>query len=155
MLNENDRLPNLELETDCQGKINLEDYLGKNFVIYFYPKDNTPGCTLEAKDFSDYYEKFKELNCEIIGISRDDMKKHKKFKNDYSLAHVLGTASGDSFFQSFGVLSEKSMFGMKYMGIDRSTFLIDSKGIIRKIWRNVKVLNHAEEVYQKLKLISS
>jgi len=155
MLHENDHLPDLELDTDCHGKILLKDYLGKYLVLYFYPKDDTPGCTLEAKDFSKLYEEFKALNCEVIGISRDNLNKHKKFKDKYSLSHVLGTADDEKFYQSFGALSEKSMFGVKYIGLDRSTFLINPQGMIIKIWYKVKVLGHAEEVYQVLKSLNN
>ena len=155
MIKEGDKLPELEIETDCKGKLKLSDYLGKNLVIYFYPKDKTPGCTLEAITFSGLYQKFAEQNCEIIGISRDSIESHQKFKDMFNLEHVLAMSASTQFYEAFGVLTEKSMFGTKYIGIERSTFLIDTKGILRKAWRKVKVFGHADKVYNELLKINS
>ena len=155
MLKEGDNLPELEFETDCRGKLKLSDYLGKNIVIYFYPKDKTPGCTLEAIAFSGLYQKFAEQNCEIIGISRDTIISHQKFKEMFNLEHVLAMSASEDLYNAFGVLAEKSMFGAKYIGIERSTFLIDEKGVLRKAWRKVKVLGHAEKVYKELVKLNS
>ncbi len=154
MLIEGSTLPNIDFATDCNGVVNFKKYIGKFLVVYFYPKDDTSGCTLEAKDFTELYAKFKEVGCEVIGISKDDINKHKKFREKYSLLPILGSAAETTMLEEFGVWKEKSMYGKKYMGIERSTFLIDKEGIIVKVWRNVKVPGHANDVFESLKQIS-
>ena len=156
MLKENDQIPEFEIAGDCAGNIiKSSDFLGKSLVIFFYPKDNTPGCTLEAKNFTEYYDDFKALDCEIVGISRDSMKQHKKFKETHSLLPILGSDPDNITLGVFGVWKEKSMIGVKYMGIERSTFLIDKTGKIRKIWRGVKIAGHVEEVFATLEKMDS
>ena len=155
MIKEGDEILGLKISSDCRGEIDLSALKGKNFVLYFYPKDNTPGCSLEAKAFSGLYKKFAEQNCEVIGVSNDTIVSHKKFKKLFELEHVLATPQDDNFLKLFNVLQEKSMFGKKYFGIERSTFLVDSKGIVRKIWRKVKIFGHAQEVLNELAKLNS
>ena len=133
------------------GPIALKDLLGSHTVLYFYPKDDTPGCTKEACAFRDNLPKFKEINAKIYGVSKDDSKSHDKFVKKYELPFTLISDSDGSICDSFGVWGEKSMYGKKYMGIERATYLIDKNGIIRNIWRNVKVDDHAEDVLNSVK----
>ena len=125
--------------------------MGKNIVIYFYPKDDTPGCTIEAKDFSCAIEQFENLNTVVIGISRDPVKKHEKFKAKYELKHILLADVEGQVCNKFGCWVEKSMYGKKYMGVARRTFLVDTKGIIIKIWPDVKIAGHIEDVIKSIK----
>jgi len=138
--------PDFTVPTDGNGTITLSALQGKNIVLYFYPKDDTPGCTIEAKDFSEAEEAFTQQNTVILGISKDNVKSHDKFKEKYCLPFPLLSDSDGSICDAYGTWIEKSMYGKKYMGIDRATFLIDQKGIIRQIWRKVSVTNHVKEV---------
>ncbi|MFT6220406.1 MAG: peroxiredoxin Q/BCP [Lentimonas sp.] len=131
---------------DDGSNIDLSELRGKNVVLYFYPKDDTPGCTIEAQDFTRNIEKFVELNSVILGISRDSVKSHCKFIEKYNLAFNLISDEDGEICSSYDVLKEKSMFGKKYLGIDRSTFILDKKGNISAIWNSVKVKNHVDEV---------
>ena len=137
-----DHVPNFTLFDDQEQEVNLDDLKGQNIVIYFYPKDDTPGCTIEAKDFSCSLDKFTNLNTVILGISRDSTAKHEKFKSKYELKHILLSDAEGEVCEKFGCWVEKSMYGKKYMGIARKTFLVDSNGIIVKIWPNVKIPGH-------------
>ena len=128
------------------GDLRLSDFQGKNVVIYFYPKDSTPGCTIESKAFRDHYADFQTKNTEVIGISRDNLKSHCKFIDNHQLNFPLISDEDESICKLFDVLKEKSMFGKKYFGIDRSTFLIDENGILQKEWRNVSVMGHVKAV---------
>ena len=130
--------------------LSLEDFAGKYLVIYFYPKDKTSGCTIESQDFRDYLKKFKLKNCAIIGVSRDSIKSHKSFIEKESLNFPLISDPNEEMCNAYSVMKEKSMYGRKYMGIERSTFLIDPEGAIIREWRGVKVPGHVEEVYQAL-----
>tara|TARA_Y200000002_G_C22396259_1_gene543667 strand:+ start:76 stop:543 length:468 start_codon:yes stop_codon:yes gene_type:complete len=132
-------------------EINSDDLRGKNFVLYFYPKDNTPGCTQEGEDFRDLYKKFKRLNTEIYGVSRDSLKSHEGFKEKYKYPFELISDSEEKLCNLFDVIKEKNMYGKKYMGIERSTFLIDKNGKLCFEWRKVKVNGHAEEVLEEIK----
>ena len=129
---------------------NLEDFKGKILVLYFYPKDDTPGCTIEAKEFSQNKAIFDSLGAKILGVSKDNKDSHEKFKNKYCLTFDLLSDDSD-VCEKYGVWVSKSMFGKKYMGIERSTFLIDAKGVISYIWPKVKVNDHALEVIAKIK----
>lgn len=146
-----DNAPELFLEFSDTNKLSLKDYAGKFLVLYFYPKDNTPGCTVEAKEFNDLLPEFKELNAEIIGISRDDLKSHGKFCNKHGLKVKLGSDLEGNTCTRYGTWVEKSMYGKKYMGINRSTFLINPAGKIEYIWLKVSVFGHAREVLNKIK----
>mgnify|MGYP001209845825 FL=1 len=128
-----------------------KDFIGKKLVIYFYPKDNTPGCTSQGQDFRDNFKSFKKLNTEILGVSRDSVKSHENFKLKQSFPFELLSDPDEKMCKAFDVMKMKSMYGKQYMGVDRSTFLIDEKGIIIKEWRSVKVKGHVEEVLSLVK----
>ena len=128
-----------------------KDFIGKKLVIYFYPKDNTPGCTTQGQDFRDNFKTFKKLNTGILGVSRDSVKSHENFKLKQSFPFELLSDPDEKMCKAFDVMKMKSMYGKQYMGVDRSTFLIDEKGRIIKEWRSVKVKGHVEEVLSLLK----
>jgi peroxiredoxin Q/BCP len=131
-------------------KVSLKDFIGQKVILYFYPKDMTSGCTQEACDFRDSFPKFENVNAVVLGISKDDLKSHKKFQEKYNLPFdLLSDESGD-VCEKYGVWKEKSMYGKKYMGIERTTFLIDESGKIMKIFRKVKVNGHINEVLEFL-----
>lgn len=129
----------------------LADFKGKAVVLYFYPKDNTSGCTQESIDFRDHKKEFDKLNTVILGISRDSLKSHDKFITDHELNFTLISDPEETLCQHFDVMKEKSMYGRKYMGIERSTFLFDTKGNLVQEWRNVKVPGHVEAVLEAVK----
>ncbi len=145
MVKLNEKVPHFTGQTN-DGVFDLNNIIGKNLVIYFYPKDSTPGCTIESKAFRDHYGDFKKLNTEIIGISRDSIKSHCNFIEKQSLNFPLISDEDESICKLFDVLKEKSMFGKKYFGIVRSTFLIDAEGILRHEWRDVSVMGHVKDV---------
>ena len=146
MVDEGDKAPNFSLAADGGGKVSLKDFAGKSLVLYFYPKDDTSGCTKEAIDFSAAAAKFKKLGISVVGVSKDSVASHDKFKTKHKLNFALASDPEGAVIESYGSWGEKSMYGRKYMGIDRSTFLIDGKGRIAKIWRKVRVPGHVEEV---------
>jgi peroxiredoxin Q/BCP len=148
-----DRAPDFTLPTDGGGAIKLSDLKGKTVVLYFYPKDDTPGCTKEACGFSDSLPNFSKLKAEIIGVSRDTAASHDKFKKKYGLKFRLGSDADGKVSDAYGTWVEKSMYGRTYMGMERATYLIDGKGIIRQIWRKVKVPGHVEEVMAAAKAL--
>ena len=150
---EGKKCPDFLVESTGDKKLSNGDFEGKNLVIFFYPKDNTPGCTLEGQDFRDNYEEFKKFNAEILGVSRDSIKSHVNFIEKQNFPFDLLSDSDEVMCKSFDVMREKSMYGKKYIGIDRSTFLIDSKGMIVKEWRSVKVKGHVLDVLEALKNI--
>ena len=135
------------------GQFNFNALRGKNVVIYFYPKDSTPGCTIESKAFRDHYNTFQSFNTEIIGVSRDSIQSHCKFIDHHALNFVLISDEDESICQLFDVLKEKSMFGKKYKGIVRSTFLINQNGILKQAWRNVSVVGHVKAVLTAVKAL--
>ncbi len=141
-----DHAPDFSMPSDTKGDISLSDLKGKIVVLYFYPKDDTPGCTQEAIDFSKKQDQFNKLDALVIGVSRDSLDKHKKFAAKHNLNVVLASDTEAETLQKYGVWVEKSMFGKKYMGIERATFLIDREGRLAKIWRKVKVKGHADAV---------
>ncbi|QIT36693.1 thioredoxin-dependent thiol peroxidase [Wolbachia endosymbiont of Brugia pahangi] len=146
--------PDFSLPTDSGENLSLSDFFDKkNIVLYFYPKDDTPGCTLEAKGFRDKINDFSSLDTVIIGASRDSIKCHASFKAKYSLPFYLISDENAEMLEKYGVWVEKSMFGKKYMGIERTTFLIDKKDKIVRIWENVKVSGHVNEVLEAVKKI--
>ena len=150
MTNINDKIESFELDTD-QGKFYSKDYAGKNLVLFFFPKADTTGCTKEAISFSNLIDEFENLNTIVIGISKDTIEKQIKFKSKYDLKCILGSDVDINICSKFGVWVEKSMYGKKYMGIQRSTFLINIEGKIQHIWNKVKVPGHAEEVLEVVK----
>jgi thioredoxin-dependent peroxiredoxin len=145
--------PAFTLPADGGRTISLADYAGKNLVLYFYPKDDTSGCTLESKDFSALKAEFAKANTEILGVSPDSAASHDKFKKKHGLEHALASDESKAMLEAYGVWAEKSMYGRKYMGVERTTFLIDSGGRIAKIWPKVKVPGHATEVLEAAKAL--
>jgi len=141
-----DKAPGFTLPADGGGKVSLKDFKGKAVVLYFYPKDDTSGCTAEACAFRDALPDFSKVKAEIVGISRDPVKSHDAFKAKYDLPFPLVSDEDGKVCEAYGTWVEKSMYGRKYMGIERATFLIDGKGVIRNVWRKVKVPGHADEV---------
>ncbi|MEM7226092.1 MAG: thioredoxin-dependent thiol peroxidase [Pseudomonadota bacterium] len=140
--------PDFTLATDGGGEIKLSALKGRKVVVYFYPKDDTPGCTKEACGFRDALPDFSALDAEIIGISKDSPAKHDKFKAKFELPFTLASDQDGTVCEAYGTWVEKSMYGRKYMGIDRATFLIDAKGVLRAEWRKVKVPGHVEAVLE-------
>ncbi len=145
-LNIGGEAPDFTLLSDENQSISLKKLRGKKIILYFYPKDNTPGCTREACDFRDSVARFDSHNTVILGISKDSPTKHQKFKEKYALPFTLLSDETGDVCEAYGVLNKKSLFGNTFLGITRSTFLIDEKGIIRKIWRKVKVNGHTEQI---------
>jgi len=148
-----DKAPDFSLPTDGNGKVSLSKLKGKKVILYFYPKDDTSGCTAEACGFRDSLPKFGKSDVVVIGISRDSVASHDKFKKKYDLPFTLASDEDGKVCEAYGTWVEKSMYGRKYMGIERATFLIDPKGAIRNIWRKVKVTGHVEEVLAAAKAI--
>lgn len=146
-------IPDFELESTGGKAFQLADYRGKKLIIYFYPKDNTPGCTTESQQFSDLYEQFKAFNCEIVGISRDNIKSHGSFREKLGLPFNLLSDSSEIACNHFGVMKLKNMYGKQVRGIERSTFLIDEQGKLIKEWRGVKVPGHVDEVLSFIKTL--
>ena len=146
MLSEGDPAPDVTLEGMDGQPISLADYRVQKLVVYFYPKDDTSGCTREAQDFTALAGEFENAGAWVLGVSKDDAKKHRKFTDKYELKIPLATDRDGSVCEAFGTWVQKSMYGRKYMGIDRATFLIDGDGVIQRVWRGVKVPGHAEEV---------
>ena len=140
------KAPNFKLPADGGKTIELASLKGKQVVLYFYPKDDTSGCTLEAKNFNDKLAEFARINTEIIGISADSVASHDKFKKKYDLAFPLVSDEDRTALEAYGVWVEKSMYGKKYVGIERTTVLIDKDGLVRAIWSKVKVPGHVDEV---------
>ena len=128
----------------------LKDYIGKNIIIYFYPRDNTPGCTSEGEDFRDNFKSFVKKNTVIFGVSRDTVQSHENFKKKFNFPFELISDTEETICRLFNVIKEKSMYGKKYMGIERSTFLINEKGKLIKEWRKVKVKDHASDVLSSI-----
>jgi thioredoxin-dependent peroxiredoxin len=154
-LTEGDPAPAVTLATPEGGTLRLADMLGRNLVLYFYPKDDTSGCTREAQDFTHLKAAFDLEDTAIIGISKDDAASHSRFVTKYALKHTLASDTDGSVCEAFGTWIEKSMYGRKYMGIDRATFLIDPEGRIAKIWRKVKVPGHAEAVLAEARALKT
>ena len=146
MIKLNELIPNFTAIDDQGNEFSLEQFRGKKIILYFYPKDDTPGCTIQAKDFRDALEQFAAKNTVILGISKDDTKSHQKFKQKFCLPFTLLTDNDGSICELFGTWIQKSMFGKKYMGIDRATFIIDETGKLIKEWRKVSASGHVKEV---------
>lgn len=151
MVEEGKKAPLFTLENQDGEKISLNDFKGKNVVLYFYPKDNTSGCTKEACNFRDDFPKFGKVKAVILGVSPDSVQSHKKFSEKYKLPFDLLSDEKKQVLEKYGVWKEKSMYGRKYMGVERSTFVIDKTGKVMKIFRKVKVENHNDEVMKVIK----
>jgi peroxiredoxin Q/BCP len=145
-----DKAPDFTLPTDSNQMLSLNSLQGKKIILYFYPKDNTPGCTREACDFRDSLAQFANQNTIILGVSKDTVAKHQKFKEKYTLPFTLLADENGDVCEQYGIINKKSLFGKTFLGIQRSTFLIDEKGIIRAIWRKVSVNNHIKQVLDEL-----
>ncbi len=150
MLQEGKKAPAFSLPDQNGKKVKLSDFIGKNVILYFYPKDDTSGCTKEACSFKDNFPKFGKLNAVILGLSPDSVESHQKFIKKYGLPFTLLSDVDKKVLEKYGVWQEKSMYGRKYMGVVRTTVIIDAKGIIRKIFNKVKVNGHSEEVLAAL-----
>ena len=154
MIKENTKAPIFKLPSTNKKEYSLKDSIGNYVIIYFYPKDDTPGCTLETNDFNKLLPKFKKLNCEILGISKDNLKSHNKFRDKYKIKFDLLADEEKKVLKKYKVWGKKKFMGREFLGIVRTTFLIDKKGKILKIWNNVKVNGHAQEVLETLENIS-
>ncbi|MCF6338465.1 MAG: thioredoxin-dependent thiol peroxidase [Gammaproteobacteria bacterium] len=149
------KVPAFELPATGEQTLKLADFKGKKLVIYFYPKDSTPGCTTEGQDFRDNYTKFKRANTVVLGVSRDSIKSHENFKTKQAFPFDLLSDKEETLCTLFDVIKEKNMYGKKVMGIERSTFLLDEKGVLRQEWRKVKVADHVDEVLTAVKALST
>ncbi|KGR89949.1 peroxiredoxin [Ureibacillus massiliensis 4400831 = CIP 108448 = CCUG 49529] len=147
----NEKAPDFTLLNEKGEQVTLSDFRGKKVVLYFYPKDMTPGCTTEACDFRDHHESFEKLNAVILGVSGDSSERHIKFIEKYGLPFSLLVDDDHQVAEAYGVWVLKKMYGREYMGIERSTFLIDEEGVIVNEWRKVKVKNHIDEVLETIK----
>jgi len=150
LLGVGDKLPAITLLDDRGEKVKTTDLLGGHLILYFYPKDDTPGCTSEASQFRDIYKQFEKKNARVIGVSRDSVESHQKFIKKYSIPFTLLADTESKLCDAFGVIVEKTMYGKKRLGIQRSTFSIDEKGKIVNVWPRVSVDEHAEEVLSSL-----
>jgi peroxiredoxin Q/BCP len=152
-LSAGDAAPDFDLPSD-DGRVSLSGLEGKTVVLYFYPKDDTTGCTAEAQGFTAAADDFAKAGAVVVGVSKDSAASHGKFRAKYDLKVHLGSAKDDDMVERYGAWVEKSMYGRKYMGIDRSTYLIDKGGVIRKVWRKVKVPGHVAEVLAQAKALA-
>jgi peroxiredoxin Q/BCP len=148
-----DKAPDFDLPTDA-GRVSLADLKGKTVVLYFYPKDDTTGCTAEAQAFTAAADDFAKAGAVVVGVSKDSVKRHANFRAKYDLKVVLGSDEAGEMLERYGVWVEKSMYGRKYMGIERATFLIDKAGVVRQVWRKVKVTGHAAEVLKSVQALA-
>lgn len=152
-MEEGQKVVAFDMPTDTVGNVSNESLKGSAYVVYFYPKDSTPGCTNEAKDFTALKSEFDALGVKIIGVSKDSLKRHENFRKKQELDVILASDEGTEFCEAFGVWVEKNMYGRKYMGIERATFLIDAEGTVRNVWRKVKVKGHADAVLEAAKAL--
>ena len=150
----NNKAPNFDLPSTSNKKYSLKNSIGKYVVLYFYPKDDTPGCTIETNEFNKLLSKFKKLECEVFGISKDSLKSHDKFKDKYKIKFDLLADEELKVLKKYKVWKKKKFMGREFMGVVRTTYLLDKKGQILKIWNNVKAKDHAKEVLETLKSIS-
>ena len=153
MIKENTKAPNFNLPSTATKKYSLKDSMGKYLVLYFYPKDDTPGCTIETNEFNKLLSKFKKLDCEVYGISKDSLKSHEKFKGKYKIKFDLLADEELKVVKQYKVWQKKKFMGREFMGVVRTTYLLDKKGKILKVWSNVKAKDHAQEVLETLKSI--
>lgn len=151
LVNEEEEAPNFTLQADDEGTVSLKDYRGKKVVLYFYPKDGTPGCTREAIEFRDIAKEFESEGAVILGVSKDSIKSHQKFKQKYELPFTLLSDPEGKVLDLYGVWKKKNLYGRTFMGTERTTFLIDEKGIVKKVYRKVKAKGHAKVCLLDLK----
>jgi len=145
------RVASFSLPATGDKNLSLDDFKGTHLVLYFYPKDNTSGCTREGEAFRDLYDDFLKAGADILGVSRDSVRSHENFRAKYSFPFDLLSDADEKLCRQFDVIKEKSMYGRKYMGVERSTFLVDARGVLRREWRKVKVADHAAEVLQAVR----
>ena len=155
MLQEGDRAPDFDFETDRRRRLSLSDLQGRPVVVYFYPKDDTPGCTKEAIGFSEALPEFEAAGARVIGVSKDDPTSHVRFKAKHGIGIELATAADNAALEPWGAWVEKSMYGRTYLGVDRMTVLIDAEGVVRRIWRKVKVPGHVQAVLDAVRALPS
>ena len=148
-----DKIPDLTLPANGGREVGFKDFRGRKLVVYFYPKDNTPGCTQEGQDYRDLYRQFQKAGADIVGISRDSVKSHDNFAAKYEFPFTLLADTEGKACEAFGAIVEKSLYGRKYMGIDRCTWLFDDKGKLRQVWRGVKVKGHAAAVLEAVQAL--
>lgn len=148
-----DKIPDLSLPSTGGKDLSLKGFKGKKLALYFYPKDNTPGCTQEGQDFRDLYKDFQKADCEIVGVSKDSVRSHENFAAKFNFPFPLLADTEEAACKAFDVIQEKSMYGKKYLGVERSTFLFDAKGVLQQEWRGVKVKGHATEVLEAAKAL--
>jgi peroxiredoxin Q/BCP len=151
---EGHKAPDFDLPSDGNGRVRLADFSGRPLVLYLYPKDDTSGCTKEAQGFAEAYERFKAAGMEVVGLSKDDVASHDRFKSKYDLPFPLASDESGEVVEAYGSWIEKSMYGKTYMGTDRSTFLIGADGTLERVWRGVKVPGHVEEVLEAAKRLT-
>jgi len=149
-ITEGSKAPAFDMATDGGGRVSSDSLKGKPYVLYFYPKADTPGCTTEGQDFSALIDDFARAGAAVIGVSRDPVKKLDRFKAKYDLKVILASDEPEDVTEAWGVWVEKKLYGRTYMGIERATFLIDAAGVVRRVWRNVRVKGHAAEVLAAL-----
>jgi thioredoxin-dependent peroxiredoxin len=147
------KVPAFKLPATGDKKLGLADFNGRKLVLYFYPKDDTPGCTTEGQGFRDHYKAFRQAGAEVVGVSRDSVASHEKFKAKHEFPFELISDADETLCTIFNVMREKNMYGRKVMGVERSTFLIDDKGVLREEWRKVKVPGHVEAVLEAVKAL--
>lgn len=143
-----DTLPDITLPASGERELRLTDFIGNKLVIYFYPKDNTPGCAQEGQDFRDRYADFRAAGCEVLGVSRDSVRSHDNFVAKYEFPFPLLSDRNETMCQAFGVIVQKKLYGREYLGIDRSTWLFDDGGTLREVWRKVRVKGHVDSVLE-------
>jgi len=153
MVDIGDKAPDFRLPTDGGGELGLADLKGKTVVLYFYPKDSTPGCTTEAQDFRDRLGEFETAGAAVVGASKDSIKRHDNFKAKHDFTFPLLSDENGSLCEDYGVWKQKKLYGREFMGIERTTFLIDGTGVIRNVWRKVKVKGHADAVLEAVKAL--
>ena len=154
MIKENTKAPNFNLPSTSNKKYSLNESIGKYLVLYFYPKDDTPGCTIETNEFNKLLSKFKKLECEVYGISKDSLKSHDKFKEKYKIKFDLLADEELKVLKKYKVWKKKKFMGREFMGVVRTTYLLDKKGKILRVWNNVKAKDHAKEVLETLQQIT-
>ncbi len=148
-----DPLPDLTLPATGGRRIALRDYIGRKLVIYFYPKDHTPGCTQEGQDFRDHYAEFQAAGCEVLGVSRDSVRTHENFAAKHGFPFPLLSDTDEALCRAFGVIVNKKLYGREYLGIDRSTWLFNAEGRLARSWRKVRVKGHVKEVLEAVQAL--
>jgi peroxiredoxin Q/BCP len=153
-MQENDKAPDFQAAATRDRTLSLADFAGGALVLYFYPRDNTPGCTQEGEAFRDHYAEFRAAGADIVGVSRDSLRKHENFRSKYDFPFDLISDADESLCRAYGVLQQKETYGRTHVGIERSTFVIDAQGVLRHLWRGVKVAGHTEAVLAAVRALN-